>query len=84
MDPKASSAPGTTKDAASRRLCERILGLFTVVLPGEAPKALLLALDVFLLLLAYYLIKPVRNALLCSSSSSTRSAPWPRNIPGTS
>jgi AAA family ATP:ADP antiporter len=32
--------------------------------PGEAQKALLLALNIFLLLLAYYLIKPVREALL--------------------
>ena len=43
---------------------ERFLGLFTDVRPGEAQKALLLALNIFLLLLAYYLIKPVREALL--------------------
>ena len=39
---------------------ERFLGLFTDIRPGEAQKALLLALNIFLLLLAYYLIKPVR------------------------
>lgn len=43
---------------------ERFLGLFTDIRPGEAQKALLLALNIFLLLLAYYLIKPVREALL--------------------
>jgi len=61
---------GTTKDAPSRGLCERFLGLFTVVLPGEAPKALLLALNIFLLLLAYYLIKPVRDALLLAGNEA--------------
>lgn len=70
MDPTASSAPGTTGSAASRGLCERFLGLFTVVLPGEAPKALLLGLNIFLLLLAYYLIKPVRDAILLAGNEA--------------
>jgi len=71
MNPKASThQPETMKNAASRGLCERFLGLFTVVLPGEAPKALLLALDIYLLLLAYYLIKPVRNALLLAGNAA--------------
>ncbi len=61
---------GTKKDAASRGLCGRFLGLFTVVLPGEARKALLLALNIYLLLLAYYLIKPVRDALLLSGNEA--------------
>jgi len=42
----------------------RILRLFTVVYPGEALTALLLTLNVFLLLAAYYIIKPVRDALI--------------------
>ena len=70
MDPKASSAPGTTGPAPRRGLCERFLGLFTVVMPGEAPKALLLALNIFLLLLAYYLIKPVRDAILLAGNEA--------------
>jgi AAA family ATP:ADP antiporter len=70
MDPKASSAPGTAGTAPSRGFCERFLGLFTVVMPGEAPKALLLALNVFLLLLAYYLIKPVRDAILLAGNEA--------------
>jgi len=40
------------------------LRLFADIRPGEAPKALLLALNVFLLLLAYYILKPLREALL--------------------
>ena len=70
MDPTARRASGRTEPAASRGLCERFLGLFTVVRPGEAPKALLLGLDIYLLLLAYYLIKPVRNALLLAGNDA--------------
>ena len=42
----------------------RFLRVFTDIKPGEAGTALLLTLNVFLLLLAYYLIKPVREALI--------------------
>ena len=47
----------------------RILRLFTVVYPGEALTALLLTLNVFLLLAAYYIIKPVRDALILAEFS---------------
>ena len=40
---------------------ERFLNLFTVVRPGEARTALLLALNVFLILMAYYILKTVRE-----------------------
>jgi AAA family ATP:ADP antiporter len=43
---------------------ERFLGLFAEVKPGEAGTALLLALNVFLLLISYYIMKPVREALI--------------------
>src|SRR5512135_1863775 len=42
----------------------KFLRLFADIRRGEAPKALLLALNVFLLLLAYYILKPLREALL--------------------
>ncbi|MCR4410266.1 MAG: Npt1/Npt2 family nucleotide transporter [Candidatus Saccharicenans sp.] len=42
----------------------RLLRLFTDIRPGEASKALLLTFNIFLLLLAYYIIKPVRDALI--------------------
>jgi AAA family ATP:ADP antiporter len=48
-------------------LAYRFLRIFTHVKPGEAGTAFLLTLNVFLLLLAYYLIKPVREALVISS-----------------
>ena len=43
---------------------ERLLSLFTEVRPGEGSKVLLLTLNVFLILSAYYFIKPVREALI--------------------
>jgi AAA family ATP:ADP antiporter len=43
---------------------ERFLTLFSPVLPGEGRTVLLLTLNVFLLLTAYYIIKPVREALI--------------------
>ena len=42
----------------------RFLRVFTDVKPGELGTALLLTLNIFLLLLAYYLIKPVREGLV--------------------
>jgi AAA family ATP:ADP antiporter len=42
----------------------RLLNLFTEVRPGEAATALLLTGNIFLILTAYYLIKPVREALI--------------------
>lgn len=45
-------------------LLDRLLRLFTEVRSGEGPTALLLALNVFLLLTAYYFIKPLREALI--------------------
>ena len=45
---------------------ERSLNLFTEVRQGEAASALLLALNIFLILTAYYILKPVREALILS------------------
>src|SRR6188508_1516442 len=49
---------------------ERLLNLFTVVRPGEAKTALLLALNVFLILMAYYILKTVREALILGEGSA--------------
>jgi AAA family ATP:ADP antiporter len=48
----------------------RLLRLFADIRPGEASKALLLALNVFLLLLAYYILKPLRESLLLVDKNS--------------
>jgi AAA family ATP:ADP antiporter len=47
-----------------RSVLERFLGVFTEVRTGEAGTSLLLALNVFLLLTTYYIVKPVREALI--------------------
>ncbi len=47
-----------------RNIVERLLGIFTEVRAGEGGITLAMALLVFLLLTAYYLIKPVREALI--------------------
>ena len=49
---------------------DRMLNLFTEVRSGEGATALLLALNVFLLLFAYYIIKPVREALILSGGGA--------------
>ncbi|MEO8635513.1 MAG: MFS transporter [Gemmatimonadales bacterium] len=49
---------------------DRTLRLISDVHPGEGTSALLLALNVFLLLTAYYVIKPLREALLLSTNSA--------------
>jgi AAA family ATP:ADP antiporter len=48
----------------------RVLQIFADIRPGEASKALLLALNVFLLLLAYYILKPLRESLLLVDKNS--------------
>jgi AAA family ATP:ADP antiporter len=47
-----------------------MLGAFTEVHAGEGLTALLLALNVFLILTAYYVLKPVREALILSEGSA--------------
>src|SRR5262245_58916476 len=44
--------------------------MFTTVYRGEGLTALLLAANVFILLMAYYIIKPVREALILSSAGA--------------
>jgi AAA family ATP:ADP antiporter len=49
---------------------DRALRLFTDVRAGEAGTALLLTLNIFLLLTAYYIIKPLREALILSGAGA--------------
>jgi ATP/ADP translocase len=50
----------------------KILRVFTDVYPGETLTVLLLTLNGFLLFLAYYIIKPLRDALMLDS--------WPAEV----
>lgn len=62
-----SSYPDMPPDAGRPRgFGERLLAVFSDVRAGEGPGALLMLLAVFLLLGAYYLLKPVREALILS------------------
>src|SRR3954470_8091229 len=49
---------------------DRLLGLFADVHAGEGGTALLLSLNVFLILMAYYVLKPVREALILGQGSA--------------
>ncbi len=49
---------------------EKFLNLFTEVRAGESTTALLLGLNVFLILMAYYVLKPVREALILGEGSA--------------
>ncbi len=49
---------------------ERLLGLFTEVRPGEGPIGLTMLASVFLILAAYYFVKPARDGLLAASGIS--------------
>ena len=55
---------------ATRTPLERFLSLFTEVRSGEAVSALLLALNIFLILTAYYVLKPVREALILAGGGA--------------
>ena len=59
----ASEAAAATR-ARNKGPLERVLGLFADVRAGEGGTALLLTLNVFLLLISYYLLKVVREPLI--------------------
>src|SRR6187402_2831520 len=64
----SSSAMKHEKPAELSRL-ERVLRIVTDVRPGEGPLSLVLATNLFLLLTAYYFIKPVREGLILKLGS---------------
>ena len=55
---------------ATRTPLDRFLNIFTEVRHGEAMSALLLALNIFLILTAYYVLKPVREALILAGGGA--------------
>ena len=48
-------------------ILDRLLGLFSEVFPGEGRRAFLMLLNVFLILVAYYIIKTVREPLILAA-----------------
>lgn len=61
-----------SSSASPQGIGYRFLRLFADIREGEAPKALLLALNIFLLLLAYYILKPLRESLLLVDTDSAQ------------
>lgn len=60
--------PTTAAPREPKGVLDRILGIFTEVHAGEGVSALLLMLNIFLLLAAYYLLKTIREPLILSGS----------------
>jgi AAA family ATP:ADP antiporter len=63
-------AQAPPRSGTSYHLGYRFLRLFADIRQGEAPKALLLSLNIFLLLFAYYILKPLREALIVVDKDS--------------
>src|SRR4051812_45640351 len=68
---RAAMSDEETRGAGAREksALERALGIVTDVRAGEGPTALLLTLNVFFVLTAYYVIKPVREGLILAMPS---------------
>lgn len=62
--------PRLNRGSPPASLLDRFLRLFTDVRGGEGPTVLLLGLNVFLILTAYYFIKPIREALILGESGA--------------
>jgi len=60
----SGAASGALTAPPPRGPLERFLRIFADVRDGEGPQLVLLALNVFLILTAYYVMKPVREALI--------------------
>lgn len=72
--PPVQQSPSTRPERRSG--LERVLGLVTDVRPGEGVTSLLLAMALFLLLMAYYIIKPVREALILQHAAGAEYKSW--------
>ena len=64
MTDDISKRPTATGIVPSHSILVRFLRLFVDIRDEETAKALLLSLNIFLLLLAYYILKPLRESLL--------------------
>src|SRR4026209_2098944 len=58
------------QDSGKPTVVDRFLSLFANVKPGEGGTALLLMANVFTVLTAYYIIKPVREALILGEAGA--------------
>jgi AAA family ATP:ADP antiporter len=65
MATQDNGSPGPSGSAL-----DRMLRVFTDVKAGESGTAILLSLNIFLILMAYYVLKPVREALILGGGSA--------------
>jgi ATP:ADP antiporter, AAA family len=68
-DPAGTASAGSSSAPAGSGL-DRFLRVFADVHAGEGATALLLGLNVFLILMAYYVLKPVREALVLGEGTA--------------
>jgi len=61
---------GLTSDSRKPTVIDKLLSPFASVRPGEGVTAVLLMVNVFILLTAYYIVKPVREALILGESGA--------------
>jgi AAA family ATP:ADP antiporter len=66
MPTPPSAVPPETPTGAHRGPLDRLLGIFADVRSGEGMTALLLMMNIFVLLAAYYLLKTIREPLILS------------------
>jgi len=69
MGPSSQPTENVVASETRASPMDRLLRLFTEVRAGEGAKALLLALNVFLILMAYYVLKPIREALILTEAT---------------
>ena len=62
--------PGGPESGAEKGWLDRVLSVFAPVQSGEGVSALLLAANVFLLLAAYYIFRPVRESLILTEGGA--------------
>src|SRR4030095_5308638 len=60
----ADAAAGCREGSDGKSWLDRLLSLFTDVMPGEGTTAALMLLNIFLLLICYSIIKLVREPLI--------------------
>jgi len=75
-DPKADDPTRAEPSAERLSLLDRALSVVADVRPGEGLTALGLATALFLLLMAYYIIKPVREALILQHPAGAEYKSW--------
>src|SRR5262245_31173790 len=69
-DTEAVGPATALADERPQSRLEKLLGIVTEVKGGEGTSALLMALNFFVLLTAYYLLKTVREALILTESGA--------------